>query len=336
MSVSKSPVVDESVLTPEANSLPVVPHFIGGRPVEGRSGRFGDVYNPATGTLARRVAFAGKAEVDEAVAAATAAFPQWAAAPPLRRARILNRFRELLERDITRLAAIITAEHGKVASDAAGEMQRGIEVVEFATGHPAAAERRIHGRGRDGRRQLLDPTAARRRCGYHAVQFSGDGADVDVSGCSGVRQHLYSEAEREGPFDEPGVGSVAQRSRLAGRRVQRGQRRQRGCGRAHRASVASRRSVSSARRRLPSTSTRTALRTGKRVQALGGAKNHMVVMPDADLDQADDALVGAAYGSAGERCMAISVAVAVGDAAGRRTRLPCQASSREPQGRARR
>ena len=96
----------------------------------------GDVYNPATGTLARRVAFAGKAEVDEAVAAATAAFPQWAAAPPLRRARILNRFRELLERDLTRLAAIITSEHGKVASDAAGEMQRGMEVVEFATGIP--------------------------------------------------------------------------------------------------------------------------------------------------------------------------------------------------------
>ena len=136
MSVSKSPVVDESVLPPEAKSLPVVPHFIGGRPVEGRSGRYGDIYNPATGALARRVAFAGKAEVDEAVAAATAAFPQWAAAPPLRRARILNRFRELLERDLTRLAAIITSEHGKVASDAAGEMQRGTEVVEFATGIP--------------------------------------------------------------------------------------------------------------------------------------------------------------------------------------------------------
>ncbi len=98
--------------------------------------RYGDVFNPATGALSRRVAFASTADVDAAVRAAAAAFPQWAATPPLRRARVLARFRELLERDLTRLAAIITAEHGKVASDAAGEVQRGIEVVEFATGIP--------------------------------------------------------------------------------------------------------------------------------------------------------------------------------------------------------
>src|SRR5688572_7630506 len=118
MSVSKSSAVDDRVAASDEKSLPVVPHFIGGRTVEGTSGRFGDVYNPAKRALARRVAFANKAEVNEAVAAAAEAFPQWAAAPPLRRARILNRFRELLERDLTRLAAIITSEHGKVASDA--------------------------------------------------------------------------------------------------------------------------------------------------------------------------------------------------------------------------
>jgi malonate-semialdehyde dehydrogenase (acetylating)/methylmalonate-semialdehyde dehydrogenase len=133
MSEQKSSAIQER---PSEAAVPTIPHFIGGQPVVGASGRFGDVYNPATGVRSGRVAFATRAEVDSAVAAATAAFPAWAAATPLKRARILARFRELLERDLTRLAAVITAEHGKVASDAAGEMHRGIEVVEFATGIP--------------------------------------------------------------------------------------------------------------------------------------------------------------------------------------------------------
>src|ERR1019366_391716 len=114
----------------------VVPHFIGGRFVEGTSGRFGQVYNPALGKSARRVSFASKSEVNCAVEVAAVAFPAWAGSPPLRRARIMNRFRELLERDLDRLARIITSEHGKVLSDAKGEVQRGLEVVEFSTGIP--------------------------------------------------------------------------------------------------------------------------------------------------------------------------------------------------------
>src|SRR6266567_2956683 len=119
--------------TPQATAA-TIPHFIGGQEVEGTSGRFGEVYNPALGKPAKRVPFASRTEVNRAVDAALAAFPQWAAFPPLRRARILKRFRELMERDLTRLARIITSEHGKVLSDAKGEVQRGIEVIEFSTG----------------------------------------------------------------------------------------------------------------------------------------------------------------------------------------------------------
>ena len=111
-------------------------HFISGKPVAGTSGRFGDVFNPAAGELVAKVALANAGEVNEAVAAAAAALPAWAAMPPLRRARVMFKFRELLERDRKELAALITAEHGKVLSDAEGEVQRGIEVVEFACGIP--------------------------------------------------------------------------------------------------------------------------------------------------------------------------------------------------------
>ena len=147
----------------------------------------GTCYNPASGVLSRRVAFAGKAEVDQAVTAATAALPQWAATPPLRRARVLARFRELLERDLTRLAAIITAEHGKVASDAAGEVQRGIEVVEFATGIPQLLKGEFTEEVGTRRRQLLGTAAARRGGRHHPLQLPGHGAAVDVPGRTRVR-----------------------------------------------------------------------------------------------------------------------------------------------------
>ena len=113
-----------------------VHHYIQGKPTEGTSGRWGDIYNPATGEKSRRVAFAGAGEVDRAVQAATAAFPGWAATPPLTRARILFRFLELLNRDHDALARVISEEHGKVFSDAQGEITRGLEVVEFACGIP--------------------------------------------------------------------------------------------------------------------------------------------------------------------------------------------------------
>src|SRR5204863_7812610 len=135
ISTKRSEIADHFLPATTAQTE-IIPHFIDGQLVEGTSGRFGQVYTPTHGRAARRVAFASKAEVDRAIDAAAAAFPEWAASPPLRRARILNRFRDLLERDQARLAALITSEHGKVLSDAKGEVQRGLEVVEFATGIP--------------------------------------------------------------------------------------------------------------------------------------------------------------------------------------------------------
>ena len=136
MLVSHASTVSGYVRAEDGSAVDAVPHFIGGQTVAGTSGRFGPVYNPALGVPSRQVALASASEVGKAVAAAAAALPQWAASTPLRRARILNRFRDLLERDIARLARIITSEHGKVLSDAKGEMQRGTEVVEFSTGIP--------------------------------------------------------------------------------------------------------------------------------------------------------------------------------------------------------
>jgi malonate-semialdehyde dehydrogenase (acetylating) / methylmalonate-semialdehyde dehydrogenase len=312
MSVSNSPAVDNRASAFADQRLPQVPHFIGGRTVDGTSGRFGEVYNPATGELARRVAFANKAEVDQAVAAAAAAFPQWAAAPPLRRARILNRFRDLLERDLSRLAAIITSEHGKVASDAAGEMQRGMEVVEFATGIPQLLKGEFTeevGTGVDSysMRQPLGVVAGITPFNFPAMvpmwmfpvalacgnTFVLKPSEKDPSMSIELARLLKEAGLPDGVFNvvngdkeavdaiiaHPGIEAISfvGSTPIAEYIYSRG------------------------------------TATGKRVQALGGAKNHMVVMPDADLDQATDALVGAAYGSAGERCMAISVAVAVSD-----------------------
>ena len=211
------------------------------------------------------------------------------------------------------LAAVITAEHGKVLADAAGEIARGLENVEFACGVPHLLKGGFSEQAVDRRRRLLDPPAARRRRRHHAVQLPGHGAAVDVRQRDRLRQRVRPQAEREGP-----VG-VAAAGRAAGRRP--------GCR------TACSPSCTATRRRSTRCSTHpdvaavsfvgstpiaryiyeTGTAHGKRVQALGGAKNHMVVLPDADLDLAADAAVSAAYGAAGERCMAISVAVAVGD-----------------------
>jgi malonate-semialdehyde dehydrogenase (acetylating) / methylmalonate-semialdehyde dehydrogenase len=309
MSEQKSSAIQER---PSEAAVPTIPHFIGGQPVVGASGRFGDVYNPATGVRSGRVAFATRAEVDSAVAAATAAFPAWAAATPLKRARILARFRELLERDLTRLAAVITAEHGKVASDAAGEMHRGIEVVEFATGIPQLLKGEFTeevGTGVDSHsvRQPLGVVAGITPFNFPAMvpmwmfpvalacgnTFILKPSEKDPSLSLELARLLKEAGLPDGVFNvvngdkeavdaiiaHPGIEAISfvGSTPIAEYIYSRG------------------------------------TATGKRVQALGGAKNHMVVMPDADLDQVTDALIGAAYGSAGERCMAISVAVAVGD-----------------------
>jgi malonate-semialdehyde dehydrogenase (acetylating)/methylmalonate-semialdehyde dehydrogenase len=309
MSDSKSFAIEDRPVS----AVATVPHFIGGQPVEGDSGRHGDVYNPATGRLSRRVAFASKAEVDAAVTAAAGAFPQWAATPPLRRARILTRFRELLERDLTRLAAVITAEHGKVASDAAGEMQRGTEVVEFASGIPQLLKGEFTeevGTGVDSYsvRQPLGVVAGITPFNFPAMVplwmfpvalacgncFILKPSEKDPSMSIELARLLQEAGLPDGVFnvingDKDAVDAIIGHPGIEAISF---------VGSTPIAEYIYSHGTS----------------TGKRVQALGGAKNHMVIMPDADLDQATDALVGAAYGSAGERCMAISVAVVVGDA----------------------
>ena len=313
MSASKSSTADVQPAPSAETTLPLTTHFIGGQAHEGTSGRFGDIYNPATGRLARRVSMANTADVHAAVAAAAAAFPAWAAAPPLRRARVLNRFRDLVEKNLTSLAAIITSEHGKVASDAAGEVQRGNEVVEFATGIPQLLKGEFTeevGTGVDSysMRQPLGVVAGITPFNFPAMvpmwmfpvalacgnTFVLKPSEKDPTTSLELAKLLKEAGLPDGVFnvvhgDKEAVDALIDDPRIAALSF-----------------------VGSTPIAEYIYSRGTA--TGKRVQALGGAKNHMVVMPDADLDQVTDALVGAAYGSAGERCMAISVAVAVGDA----------------------
>jgi malonate-semialdehyde dehydrogenase (acetylating)/methylmalonate-semialdehyde dehydrogenase len=290
-----------------------VQHFINGKrtSAEASSGRWGDVFNPATGERDRRVALAGAGEVDAAVKAAVAAFPAWAATPPLTRARIMFKFRELLERDGDALARLITDEHGKVLSDARGEVTRGMEVVEFACGIPHLLKGEVTeqvGRGIDSWsvRQPLGVCAGITPFNFPAMvpmwmfpvalacgnSFILKPSERDPS--AGLRiAELLLEAGLP-----PGVFNVVNGDKEAVDALLR------------HPDVAAVSFVGSTA--IAQYIYATAAEHGKRVQALGGAKNHMVVMPDADLDQATDALMGAAYGSAGERCMAVSVAVAVG------------------------
>jgi malonate-semialdehyde dehydrogenase (acetylating)/methylmalonate-semialdehyde dehydrogenase len=288
-----------------------VQHYIGGKQVEGTSGRWGDIFNPASGERSGRVAFATAGEVDRAVAAAAAAFPGWAATTPLARARILFKFRELLERDSDTLARLITAEHGKTLSDAEGEVTRGLEVVEFACGIPHLMKGEFTeqvGRGIDSwsLRQPLGVCAGITPFNFPAMvpmwmfpvalacgnTFVLKPSERDPS--PGLRiAELLAEAGLP-----PGVFNVINGDKEAVDAL------------LHHPEVAAISFVGSTA--IAHYIYRTAAESGKRVQALGGAKNHMVVMPDADLDQVADALMGSAYGSAGERCMAVSVAVAVG------------------------
>ena len=264
----------------------------------------------------RRVAFASTATVDEAVAAAAAAFPAWRDTSLARRIQILFTFRELLNARKGELAAIITAEHGKVLDDALGEVVPRPGGRRVRLRHPAPAQGRLHGERLHQGGCPLDPPAAGPVGGHLPVQLPGHGADVVLPDGHRRRQHGGAQAEREGSDGGQLAGRAVGGGRPAGRRVQR-------------ACTATRK---------PSTRcwTHPEIKSvsfvgstpiaqyvyergtahGKRVQALGGAKNHMLVLPDADLDLAADAAVNAGFGSAGERCMAISAVVAVG--AGRR------------------
>jgi malonate-semialdehyde dehydrogenase (acetylating) / methylmalonate-semialdehyde dehydrogenase len=290
-----------------------VQHWINGRAVAGTSGRFGDVYNPASGEVQAKVAMATAAEVDAAIAAAAAAFPEWAAQPALRRARVLFRFREIFERRLDEVAALLTSEHGKVFSDARGEATRGLEVVEFATGIPQLLKGEFTeqvGSGIDSwsMRQPLGVVAGITPFNFPAMvpmwmfpialacgnTFVLKPSERDPSASLLLAEMLKEAGLPDGVFNVVHGDKVAVDALLAHPTVQ---------------AVSFVGSTPIAEYVY-----REGTKHGKRVQALGGAKNHMIVMPDADLDQAADALVGAAYGSAGERCMAISVAVTVGSA----------------------
>ncbi len=295
-------------------ALADITHWIGGQRVAGTSARTGKVFNPATGDVTGSVRFADAAVVDAAVQAALGALPAWSETSASNRARVMFRFKELLERNHEALAAILTHEHGKVFSDAKGEVQRGIEVVEFACGAPQLLKTQFSdniGGGIDNYslRQPLGVVAGITPFNFPAMvpmwmfpiaitcgnTFILKPSERDPS-ASDFLAELYHEAGLpDGVFNVVHGDKVAVDAVLEHRDI---------------AAVSFVGSTPIARYIYE-----TGTKHGKRVQALGGAKNHMIVLPDADIEMAADAAVSAAYGSAGERCMAISVVVAVGDVA---------------------
>ena len=287
-------------------------HYIGGEHVKGGSGRFADVFNPATGEVQAQAPLASRDELDRAVETAQKAQPAWAATNPQRRARVMMEYVRLLNRDMDKLAAALSREHGKTIPDAKGDVQRGLEVVEFCIGAPHL----LKGEYTDGAGPGIDMYSMRQplgvsagitpfnfpamipmwmfapaiACGNAFILKPSERAPsvplmlaelMEEAGLpkgilqvvNGDKEAVDAILEHEGIASIGFVGSTPIAQYIYGK----------GC--AH----------------------------GKRVQCFGGAKNHMIIMPDADMDKAADALVGAGYGAAGERCMAISVAVPVGE-----------------------
>lgn len=289
-------------------------HYIGGERAAGANGRMGEVFDPSTGEVAAHVPFASGAEVRRAVEAALEAFPAWAAATPITRARAMFRLKGLIEANMDELAELVSREHGKTIPDAKGSITRGLEVVEFACGIPHLLKGEFTeavGTGVDSwsMRQPLGVCAGITPFNFPAMiplwmaplavacgnAFVLKPSEKDPS-CPLRLAELFAEAGvPAGVFNVVNGDREAVEALLADPDV---------------AAVSFVGSTPVAEHVYA-----TASAHGKRAQALGGAKNHMAVMPDADLDQAADALMGAAYGSAGERCMAVSVAVAVGAAA---------------------
>ncbi|MCP5151150.1 MAG: CoA-acylating methylmalonate-semialdehyde dehydrogenase [Ectothiorhodospiraceae bacterium] len=287
-------------------------HFIDGKHVAGESGRFGEVYDPSTGQVTAKVPFASTQETRRAIESAARAFPGWAATPPAQRARVMFRFRDLLDAHKSELARIVSAEHGKTLEDAAGSVQRGAEVVEFACGIPQLLKGEFNEQVASsidsynmrqplgvcagitpfnfpamvpmwmfpvalacGNTFILKPSEKDPSCGLRLAELL-----IEAGLPPGVLNVVNGDKEAvDTLLSDPGVAAVS----FVGSTP------------------------------IAEYVYRTATANGKRVQALGGAKNHLVVMPDADMAQVTDALMGSAYGSAGERCMAVSVAVAVGD-----------------------
>jgi malonate-semialdehyde dehydrogenase (acetylating) / methylmalonate-semialdehyde dehydrogenase len=289
-------------------------HYINGANVAGLSQRCGDIYNPATGAVTRKVALANEAEVAVAVAAAKAAFPAWADTPPIRRARVIFKFLELLNANKDAIAAAITAEHGKVFTDAQGEVSRAIDVVEFACGIPQL----LKGDYTDQVSTGIDNWTMRQPLGVVAgiTPFNfptmvpawmfpvaiacGNTFILKPSPTDPTPAMMIADLWKQAGLPD-GVFNVVHGDKVAVDAL------------LTHPDVKAISFVGSTP--IANYIYETGAHHGKRVQALGGAKNHMVVMPDADIDQVVDALIGSAYGSAGERCMAISVAVLVGDAA---------------------
>jgi malonate-semialdehyde dehydrogenase (acetylating)/methylmalonate-semialdehyde dehydrogenase len=290
-----------------------ISHFIDGAVVATTSGRFADVFNPAVGEPCAQVALGTAAEVDAAVAAALAAFPAWSNTPPLARARVLFKYLQLCQEHTDAFATMLTREHGKTFSDAQGEVARGIEVVEFAVGIPHL----LKGEFTDQIARGIDAWAMRQPLGvvagitpfnfpvmvpmwmFPVALACGNTFILKPSERDPSASLLHAELLKQAGLPD-GVFNVIQGDKVTVDAL------------LDHPDVQAISFVGSTP--IAETIYARGSAAGKRVQALGGAKNHMVVMPDADMEMAVDALMGAAFGSAGERCMAISVVVAIGDA----------------------
>ena len=287
-------------------------HFIGGKTVKGTSGRFGDIFDPNTGEVQAKVALAKHSEVEHAIANAEAAQPAWAATNPQRRARVMFKFLELIQKEHDALAKLLSLEHGKTFPDAKGDIQRGLEVVEFACGIPHL----LKGDYTEGAGPSIDIYSTRQALGVVAgitpfnfpamiplwklaPALSAGNAMIlkpserDPSVPMMIAELLQEAGLPDGVFqvvngDKESVDAILDNETVQAVGF---------VGSTPIAQYIYGRACSN----------------GKRAQCFGGAKNHMIIMPDADMDKAADALIGAGYGAAGERCMAISVAVPVGD-----------------------
>ncbi|MGC2781243.1 MAG: CoA-acylating methylmalonate-semialdehyde dehydrogenase [Bradyrhizobium sp.] len=287
-------------------------HFIGGKEVKGTSGRFGDVFCPDSGEVQAELAFAKASEVEHAIAVAEAAQPAWAATNPQRRGRVMFKFLDLVQKEFDSLAKLLSSEHGKTIPDARGDIQRGLEVVEFACGIPHL----LKGEFSEGAGPRIDLFSIRQPLGVVAGitpfnfpamipmwkiapalacgnSFILKPSERNPSVPMRLAELLVEAGLPEGVLNVVNGDKEAVDTLLTDPRV-------RAIGFVGSSAIAQYIYA-------------TGCAHGKRVQCFGGAKNHMIVMPDADMDKAVDALIGAGYGSAGERCMAVSVAVPVGE-----------------------
>src|SRR5690348_7988477 len=296
-----------------------ISHFIDGKRTAGQSTRTADVMNPSTGEVQAKVPMASAADVDAAVAGAAEAQKEWAAWNPQRRARVMMKFIELVNKNIDELAETLSLEHGKTVADSRGDIQRGIEVIEFAVGIPHL----IKGEYTEGAGTGIDVYSIRQPLGVVAgITPFNFPAMIPLwkagpaLACGNAFILKPSERDPSVPvrlaelFGEaglpPGVFQVVQGDKEAVDAI------------LHHPDIEAVGFVGSSD--IAQYIYETAAANGKRSQCFGGAKNHMIVLPDADLNQAVDALIGAGYGSAGERCMAISVAVPVGEETANRLR----------------